>query len=396
MNSPIPGLLNPGVLVTARSLFPHIQSGKIYLNHAATSPLSTRVLDAMIGHLHARSSGPIDTYSSDVEELDSCRKNVQKLINAESPERIAIALSTSDSLNIVSSGLPWKSGDRVLLNDLEFPANVYPYIALRRHGVELDIIPCEDGRVPVERIERGITPRTRLVALSAVQFLSGYRADLAAVGELCRRKGILLVVDGIQAVGAVQIDVQRMKIDALGAGAQKWQMGPHGTGFLYLTESLQGMIQQQFVGWLSVNDPWNFHNYRQPLAAEAKRYESGTVNFPGIWGMNAALKTLHEVGIEAIEAHVLALTGMLTEKVRELDGFNLYSPANRQERAGIVTLQPSREMGLPAIIKSLTQQQITISLREGKFRFSPHFYNTPEEIDTAVSVLAESLSAVTG
>ncbi|MGB2867897.1 MAG: aminotransferase class V-fold PLP-dependent enzyme [Bacteroidota bacterium] len=392
----VDGLLDSGRLEAARALFPHTKEGMVYLNHAATGPLSTRVISAINQHLQARSLGPIDTYARDIEEVAGCRANIRKLINAESPERVSLVASTSDSLNIVASGFPWKSGDRVLLNELEFPANVYPYLALKRHGVELDILSSKDGRITPDMVERGITPRTRLVAISAVQFLSGFRADLASIGDLCRRRGIMFIVDGIQAVGGVRIDVQRMKIDALGAGAQKWQLGPHGIGFLYLTEQLQSMVQQQFVGWLSVDNPWDFHNYRQPLAAAARRYEGGSLNFPGIWGLNAAMSVLLEFGVDAIEHHVLGLTKFLIERSRALEGFTLYSPDGDSERAGIVTLQPRRAMDLTGVVKALLEQRVTISLREGKFRFSPHFYNTPEEIDLAVSALADCLASVPG
>lgn len=390
------GLLDSRQLQHARALFPHTQEGKVYLNHAATGPLSTRVMDAINQHLTARSIGPIDTYERDIVEVAECRANIRRLINAESPDRISLVASTSDSLNIVASGLSWKAGDRILLNEHEFPANVYPYLALKRHGVEVDVISSKDGRITPDMIEHGLTARTRIVAISAVQFLSGFRADLATIGDLCRRRGITFVVDGIQAVGAMRIDVQRMKIDALGAGAQKWQMGPHGIGFLYLTEQLQSVVQQQFVGWLSVDNPWDFRNYRQPLAASARRFEGGSLNFPGVWGLNAAMSVLLEFGVDAIERHVLGLTTFLVERSQSLEGFTLYSPDGDSERAGIVTLHPHRTTDLTGVFKALLEQRITISLREGKFRFSPHFYNTAEEVDLAVSALADCLASVPG
>ncbi|MGH7453182.1 MAG: aminotransferase class V-fold PLP-dependent enzyme, partial [bacterium] len=203
-----PQLLPADLLERARALFPHIIRDKIYLNHAATAPLSTRVVDAMMAHFQERSSGSIDSYWTDLPKKEECRAFVQRLINAESPDRIAFAANTSDAINIIASGMPWQSGDRVLLNDMEFPANVYPYLHLRRLGVEIDHIRCASGKITPEMIKAALTPRTRIVALSAVQFLSGYRADMAAIGELCRRRGIFFVVDGIQAVGAIHIDVQ--------------------------------------------------------------------------------------------------------------------------------------------------------------------------------------------
>lgn len=383
-------VLPPRVLAKARDLFPHIAQGKVYLNHAATSPLSSRVVEAMTAHLHERSCGWIDNYPDDVKKKDECRGFVQKIIHAESPDRIALVGSTSEALNIVSSGLPWQSGDRVILNEMEFPANVYPYLPLRRRGVELDFLKCPDHKITPEKIAAALTPRTRVVALSAVQFLTGYRADLATIGDLCRQRGIFLVVDGIQAVGGVQIDVQKMKIDALAAGCQKWQMAPHGTGFLYLTETLQEKITPQHVGWLAARDPWDFFNFDQPLASSARRYEGGTLNIPGIWAMHTALRTLLEFGLPEIENHILALTQILTDELQNLDSIELLSPFATKERAGIVTVQLPASIDVNAVFQQISAQKITISLRDGKLRYSPHFYNSPEEIMLAVEATREA------
>lgn len=344
-----------------------------------------------MAHFQERSSGSIDSYSTDLPKKEECRAFVQRLIHAESPDRIAFTANTSDAINIIASGLPWQSGDRVLLNDMEFPANVYPYLHLRRLGVEIDHLRCASGKITPEVIEAALTQRTRLVALSAVQFLTGYRADLAAIGKLCRRRGVFFVVDGIQAVGAIHVDVQAMKIDALAAGCQKWQMAPHGTGFLYLTEELQSHIQQQYLGWLAVRDPWDFFNFDQPLAASACRYEGGTVNFPGIMGMHAALATLLEFGMDKIESHILALTQILTDELQKIDGVELFSPTSLPERAGIVTIKLPPQVDCNTVLQKISARNITISLRDGKLRYSPHFYNSPEEVMAAVEATREAL-----
>jgi selenocysteine lyase/cysteine desulfurase len=373
-------LLPDHLLAKARDLFPHTSQRKIYLNHAATAPLSTRVVNAMTASLRERSEGKLETLDLDLPMVGECRKFVQKLMNAESPHRIAMLGNTTDAINIVAAGIPWKSGDRVLLSNIEFPANVWPYLNLKRLGVEIDIIQSADGKVTTELIVDGITPRTRLVALSAVQFLSGYRADMAAIGEICRNRGIIFAVDGIQAVGAVRVDVQQMKIDALAAGAQKWQMSPHGSGFLYLTEDLQSRIQQKSVGWLSVAEPWDFYNFDQPLASNARRYEGGTLNFPSLWGMHAALSMLLEYGTDDIEGHILSLTQQLIDGLNCIEGIRLFTPTESHERAGIVTVEFAENVDEKNVFASLAEQNITVALREKKLRFSPHFYNSPEEM----------------
>ncbi|MBI3786982.1 MAG: aminotransferase class V-fold PLP-dependent enzyme [Ignavibacteriales bacterium] len=376
-------------LQSIRSLFPHTAKGIVYFNHAATSPLSTRVTDTINRYLEERSYGKIETYTMDMQKVGETRSALQRLIRAESPERIAFTTNTSDALNIVASGLDWKAGDRVLLNELEFPANVYPYIHLRQLGVEIDTIKCSAGAITSEMIYEALKPQTRLVALSAVQFLTGFRADLATIGEICRHRGIIFAVDGIQAVGATEIDVQKMKIDALSAGSQKWQMGPHGIGFLYLTEELQARLHQKYLGWLGVYNPWNFFDYNQPLASSARRYEGGTLNIPGIWGLHASINTLLEYGVPKIQNHILALTQLLTDELQKIGGVKLISPAVPSERAGIVTIQLPGDVSPNAVFEGLQQRNIQIALREGKLRYSPHFYNTKEEIHTAIEATRE-------
>jgi cysteine desulfurase/selenocysteine lyase len=374
-------------LKRARSLFPFTNAGRVYLDHAGTSPLSTRVVDAMTSYLTERSVGRLENYSVDIKMVAECRTLVQRLIRAESPDRIAFFGSTTDALNLVASGIPWHTGDRVLSNTVEFPANVYPYLNLKQRGVELDSVVSPDGRVTPEMIRDALTPRTRLIALSAVQFLSGYRADLAAVGELCRNRNIVFAVDGVQAVGAVQIDVKAMKIDALACGGQKWLMSPHGSGFLYVTEELQSFIHQQQLGWLSVEDPWDFHNYSQPLASSARRYEGGSLAMPSLWGMHAAVSTLLEFSTEAIENHILALTQILIDNFAQNGMYSLLSPTERRERGGIVTIKLRSGADPTTAMHALLDGGITIALREGKFRLSPHFYNSPEEMTTVVSAM---------
>ncbi len=387
----MPEYLPPATLERARDLFPHLTQGHVYLNHAGTSPLSRRVIDAVNRHLRDRSVGAIDTYSTDIQMVAECRSLVRQLINAESDDRIAFQVNTSEAINIVASGLDWKSGDHVLLNTIEFPANVYPYLNLKRLGVEVDFLEADEGRVTAEQISKNLHPRTRVLALSAVQFLSGYRADLESLGALCRNKGIVFAVDGIQAVGAVQIDVQRMKIDALFAGAQKWQMAPHGSGFLYLTEALQSQIGQKHLGWLSVEDPWRFHDFDQALASSARRYEGGSLTMPSLWGLHAALGTLIEFGPARIEEHLLGITAALRDGLASLPHLKIVTKYPDDERAGIVTVALPEKVDAKQVFTRMLERKVTIALREGQLRYSPHFYCSASDMALAVEATREAL-----
>jgi selenocysteine lyase/cysteine desulfurase len=384
-------LIQPPVLARARSLFPYLTGGGVYLNHAATSPLAIPVVAALTAHIDQRMKGEIDTYAVDLPMVKSWRRHVQTIINAEGPERIAFSMNTSDALNVVASGIPWRDDDHIIVNNAEFPANLHPFLHLRRRGVHVDVIPVEDGVVTPEIIERAITPSTRMLALSAVQFLSGYRADLEAIGSLCRNRGLIFVVDGIQAVGAVPVDVRRMHIDCLAAGAQKWQMAPQGTGFLYVSEELQSSIEQQHVGWLSVASPWDFKDLDQALDPTARRYEGGTLNIAGMHAMHASLAMLLEFGIETIAGHILAITDMLMQDLAAIDGVRLITPFDPSRRAGIVAVRPPSGVRAEELAVRMRNNGVTIAVREGLLRFSPHFYNTPDEMHRAAATLRDAI-----
>jgi len=375
----------------ARALFPHTAQGKLYFNHAGTSPLSQRVVRAMEAHLHDRSEGRLDTYSRDVRMVAECKSLLSRLVHAESPDRIALTANTSDSLNIVAGGMPFRQGDRVIIGEFEFPANVWPWLNLRNRGVEIDLFRSGDGRVSPAEIEALIRPGTRLVAISAVQYLSGFRADLETIGRLCSNRGVWFVVDGIQAVGAIGIDVQRMGIHALAAGAQKWQTAPHGNGFLYLTEEFQNALTPPTLGWLAVEDPWDFADHTQKPASSARRFEGGSLNMPGLWGYHAALSTLTEFTTEAIEDRLKTLTQILIDEFRRWNDIELITPVEPDHRAGIVTVRP-KAVDASLVFKHLLKRQVTVAVRQGALRISPHFYNTESEMRSMLAHFREVLN----
>jgi selenocysteine lyase/cysteine desulfurase len=390
-----------------RALFPHTSEELVYFDHASIGPLSTRVVAALQEHIMQRSAGSVNTYPRDIQRANECRVMLGRLINAESPERIAFCMNTSDALNVVAAGLHLRSGDVVLLNDAEFPSNVYPFLNLRASGVQVDMIDAlqaSDGAVSPEVVEDALKRhggRVKVVSLSAVQFLSGFRADLAAIGALCRSYGAVFVVDAIQALGAVPIDVQAMSIDALAAGGQKWLMSTTGIAFLYMSAALQERVQQPTLGWTSVQTPWDFFNYDQPLAATARRYENGTLNFAGIIALTTSVETLLELGIEHIEAHLRSLTDVIVSGLQGMDEYVEMAAFAPKHRAGIVSarLKPSADKALSliqrgdALQKELAERKVIISSREGRLRFSPHCYNTADEVQSALHAMREVLQS---
>jgi len=366
-----------------RSWFPHIHTGKIWLNHAAISPVSKRVHAVIEKHLQNRSFGDIDVYPSVITSCEKTKNNLAALINA-SPDRIGFVPNTSEGLNILTNGLEWKSGDRILLNDIEFPTNVVPFLNLKKHGVEIDFVKNANGEVLIEDIERAITPSTKLLSISSVQFLTGYRADLAAIGALCKKQGIIFCVDAIQGLGVVPTDVQVMQIDFLSNGGNKWLMGLMGLGFIYVSSDLQERIHQKHVGWTSNRNFFgDFFNYRIDLDETARRYENGTQNYIAIAALGESTSALLEVGIEKIHAHVLGLTDSIIA-FADMHHFEVVTPRERAKRAGIVTLKHAE---VKTIFDDLNEQRINISMREGMLRIAPHFYNSDEDLHALFNIL---------
>ncbi len=228
-------------LQALRRRFPHTRT-QIYLNHAATGPLSRPVVQAVRRYLQQRYLGPIDNYEELAPIIDETRRLVATVLGT-TPDRIAFAPNTSSALGLLAQGLDWRPGDRIAIPACEFPANVYPFMNLQHRGVQIDWIPHREGTFTVEDVARALTPRTRLVTLSWVQFLSGFRADLAQIVACCHERGVWVSVDAIQGLGALPIDVEATGIDLLAAGTHKWLMGLQGLAVCYVRPELQEVLR---------------------------------------------------------------------------------------------------------------------------------------------------------
>ncbi len=367
----------------AREYFPYLKKDKIYFNHAATGPLSTVVLERLNKLFHERSEGSIDYYSELIKIIAENKIKLAELINS-TPERIAFLDNTSNGINVLAQGIKWKKGDRILLNDIEFPANVYPFINLEKQGVIIDYVKSKNGKVLTEDILSMIKPDTRLVAISQVQFLTGYRADLKEIGNYCKDKNIIFSVDSIQGLGAITVDVQNENIDFISCGTQKWLLGLQGLSFIYVSEKLQDQMDQKNVGWLSVEDAWNLLEYNLKLKNSADRYQGGTLNETGLWALNGSLKLFNEFGWNNIEETVLDNSKYFMNKLKENNIESILADCEKKNISGIVSLKSESAQ---KIFDKLTEKNIFLAVREGVLRFSPHFYNTKEEINKVVEEL---------
>ena len=366
-----------------RNFFPHLKTDQVYFNHAAIGPWCRLALDRINEYMIQRSGATIENYPYTVKWNVSAKEKLGKLLNAPA-DRLAWIDNVSNGINILAQGLDWKPGDRIILNDLEFPSNVYPFLNLRKKGVEIDFVKSKEGKLDIGDIEKTITPKTKIISISLVQFLSGYRADIDAIGELCRRHGIIYSVDAIQAAGVVQIDVNRSKIDFLTGGTHKWLMSSQGLSYLYLTEELQNRIDQKHVGWTSVKDAWNFLDYNLDLRDSADRFQAGTVNALGYSIFEAVSNLFLDFGMENVERRILDNTGYFIDKLDEIGLEPVLKNTDEKNRAGIVSF---KHENTKSIFERLENEKIYCAVRMGMIRFSPHFYNTFDEIDRVVDVL---------
>ncbi|MFN8582440.1 MAG: aminotransferase class V-fold PLP-dependent enzyme [Gemmatimonadaceae bacterium] len=360
-----------------------------YLNHAATGPLPQRCLDQLQEWMALRAEPWRITLDRQFGILTTARAQAAQLIGAGADE-IAMMVNTGYGVNFAARSLPLQPGDIVVGGDREFPANVYPWMALEKsRGVTLQLIPCQGRLADEDAMLRALdNRRVKVLAVSWVSFETGKRLNLARLGAACRERGITFVVDGIQGVGAAPLDVRACHVDILCCGAQKWLLSPWGTGFVYVRRELITQLEPTDVGWLAVRsseDFGRFLDYRLDFFDDARRFEMVTLPFQDFAGMTGSLSLFLEVGLPHVFELVRARTDQIVDWAMRRSDIRLVTPSDPSERAGIVSLIPPD----PAeACRRLEAAGVAHSLREGAIRLSPHFYTSAEEVDRALSLIA--------
>ena len=356
-----------------------------YLNHASVAPLPDPVRAAMSKFIADR--GVLFDRERRYEHIsDDLRAVLAWLING-TPQEIAFVQNTSEGLNIIANTLPLQPGDNVLFCDREFPSNVYPWMNLQRRGIEAHCIPHDGGGLTVEALEMHADERTRVVAVSSVEFLTGFKSNLQVLGAWCREHGAYFVVDGIQSLGAASLDVQACQIDFLSCGGPTWLMGPPGQGFVYCRQELLDELLPPFAGCLSVAGRERPLNYDLTFRPGACRFELGCANTVGQVGLLAAARFLMEIGIPTIERWTLRLTDLLIEEIRQR-GFEIASNVQPKRRSAIVAFSVSGNVD--EAFRLLADARVVVSKHDQYIRVSPHCYNTEEEIALVGEVLGKA------
>ncbi|MFZ2279888.1 MAG: aminotransferase class V-fold PLP-dependent enzyme [Prosthecobacter sp.] len=370
--------------------FPVIKDS-LFLAHAGVTILPRRVTRTMQEYLD-QCCLRMQEYPEAWKAVNETRVVAAELIGAKASE-IALIGPTSVGLSLVANGLPWQAGDEVVCYLDDYPANVYPWTDLERHGVVLERLqPAAPGAITPELVEAALTPKTKLVALASCHFLSGYRIEIDRIGRMLRERGILFCLDAIQTVGAFETRVDH--VDFLSADSHKWMLGPMSAGIFYVREELQDRLRPSLLGSWNVRSP-NFIA-QEEIAFErgGRRYEPGALNISGILGMKAGIDLIQEVGLPAISAQLLKLKARLHARLQPL-GFTFLGPDPRSINASCITTVQHAERSLADISAHLTAHNITTSLRHNRagqplLRFSPHFYNTEAEMDRVAQVIGEA------
>lgn len=369
--------------------FPWMDADRtVYLNAASTGPYPARTVRALQAFTERRARPHTIAVEEQFGALARSRELVARLVGAD-PAEIAVATNTSFGLNLAARALPFAPGDVVVTSDREFPANVYPWMALaRERGVRLRLVPCA-GEVPDEEALLAALdePGVRALTISWVSFASGARVDLDRLGRACRERGIWFVVDAIQGVGAVPLDLSHTPVDVLACGAQKWLLAPWGTGFVYVRRELVERLEPTMVSWLAVAGSEDFGRlleYDLTWRDDARRFEFLTTGYQDFVGMAESLELLNALGREAVWARVRACTDTLVAWARDRDDVRLVTPVAPERRAGIVALAPADAR---AASERLARAGVVHSVREGTIRLAPHCYTSDEDVERTLEAL---------
>ena len=366
-----------------------VKANRIFFDHAKVSPLPRRVLNAVNTFTKDACEHGTKNYNAWMVEVDRVRRQFAQLINGDIDE-IAFIKNTSEGISIVANGIDWKAGDNVVIPNIEFPANVYPWWNLKRFGVETRMVKAKDGCILFEDLVKQVNEKTRIVSISSVECNSGFRNDLNQIGAFCKERNILFCVDAIQSLGILRMDVKRDNIDFLAADGHKWMLSVEGLGGFYISKNVLEKIYPATVGWDSVVNASDFMNYDFTFRPDAKRFEEGSFNTMSIYALGAALDLLLEIGIDTIQSSVLLQGDYLVDGLQQR-GIRILNSMIPKERSGIISYALTAD--LQKLTAYMAENNVSLTVRDGMVRLSPHFYNSQDEADQFFDLLDNFLKS---
>ncbi len=357
----------------------------IYLNHAAVGPWPRATVEAVTRFAHENGTSGALHYPDWMRAETALRQRLAELINAPSTDDIALLKSTSEGLSIVAHGLDWRAGDNIVGIAQEFPSNRVVWQSLEPLGVEVRLLDLQAEGDPEQGLLSLCDGKTRLLAVSSVQYASGRRMQLERLGLFCRRQGIVFVVDAIQSLGALPFDLAISQADVVVADGHKWMLGPEGLALFYCRPEVRQQLTLRQYGWHMLEDAGNFDSTEWRPATSARRFECGSPNMLGAHALLASLELLQGIGIDRVFSQIERNTNAIIDEV-ERRGLELLTPRPAEQRAGIVTFRvPGADH--QRLVQDLMQLKVVCAGRGGGIRFSPHFHNSPEQVASAFELL---------
>ncbi len=357
-----------------------------YFDHAAVCPLPQPACDAMTAWATEAAAEGDTVYPAWLQRISQVRAAAARLLNADLAE-VALVRSTTEGINLVAEGFPWRPGDNVVTLENEFPSNQYPWLNQAHRGVELRRVATDGHRVDLDKLRAACDARTRIVSLSWVGYAGGWRSDLTAAAEMAHAAGALLLVDAIQALGVFPLDVRAVPLDFLAADGHKWLLGPEGAGLFFIRRQHLDLLRPVGVGWNSVARPMDYAHIELKYKPTAARFEGGSCNVAGLLGLGASLELLEGIGAEHIAARVLEITDLACDRLRSL-GARIESDRRGDHRSGIVLFEmPGQD---PTEVRNrCLGQHVALGCRAGRLRISPHAYASADDVERLLAGLAK-------
>ncbi|MBI3838845.1 MAG: aminotransferase class V-fold PLP-dependent enzyme [Planctomycetia bacterium] len=356
-----------------------------YFDHAAVAPIPARSQQAIMAWVRQAAHEGDTCWPAWSRRVEEARTFAARLLNAEQSE-IALVHSTTEGIGLVAEGFPWRAGDNVVTLANEFPSNLYPWMNLASRGVETRPVVPERGRVDLNALAVACDARTRIISVSWVGYVSGWRCDLNDLVELAHGRGALLFVDAIQGLGVFPLDVKATPIDFLAADGHKWLLGPEGAGLLYIRGEHLDLLRPIGVGWHSVEHASDYSHIELKLKPNAARYEGGTQNMVGFLGLAESLQLLLDLGVSDIGGRLLEITDLACERLQQA-GAAIVGPREGDHRSGIVSFELPGQNSLQVKRRCLASG-VVLSARSGKLRISPHAYANEADIERLIRALA--------
>jgi selenocysteine lyase/cysteine desulfurase len=352
-----------------------------YLNHAVVSPLPTYVRDAIVQFLYNRVTDGGISYTEWFKEVESSRSVMGNLLKT-SGNNIAFFNNTSHAMNTISDILPLKKDDEILISDLEFPSNTFPWVKQQSKGIGVKWLRSHNGILDISDIKRALTENTKVIAISHVCYYNGYKVDVEALSDLAQERDLILVIDAMQSLGALEIDLHKLNIDFLASNSYKWLLGPFGIATLYCKENWISKLSPNSIGWYSAKDIWSRELEQFIPADTARRFETGHPNFEGIKGIRASVEFMLQIGTRSIEDRVIALNTKIREELGLIKEVEILSPS--KDISGITLFRVPR-IDSAKVVNILRAKGIVVFSQRWKdgigVKVSPHFYNTEEEVE---------------